>query len=255
MKHATRLACGKAKDAGIGLALVRATTHTAALGYYTQTAAREGMAAVALAASSPNMAYYGARAAGVSTAPWSMAVPGVDDDPIVFDMSSGVVSIGKLMQARRSGQAIPPGWALDGEGNPTTDSQTAALALPLGGPKGSGLALMAECLTSLVVSNALLAESLEGTAVGARHRQNGMMIAIDITRFVEPQLFQAEIARLAHNLKALPRQDSIDEIFTPGERGNRMLQKRSRDGIPLPMRLVNELQRVAEEVGAPPLER
>src|SRR2546427_454302 len=73
MMRGTTAAVRKARDAGVGLALVRATTHTAALGYYTLTAAREGMAAIALAASWPNVAYHGARAAGVSTSPISIA--------------------------------------------------------------------------------------------------------------------------------------------------------------------------------------
>ena len=65
MNHAVR----KARDAGAGLVLVRATTHTAALGHYTLIAAREGMAGLAFAASTPLMAYHGARAPGVSTTP------------------------------------------------------------------------------------------------------------------------------------------------------------------------------------------
>src|SRR5258707_7603512 len=64
MMRGTTEAMRKARDSGIGLALVRATTHTAALGYYTLAAAREGMAAIALAASWADMAYHGARAAG-----------------------------------------------------------------------------------------------------------------------------------------------------------------------------------------------
>src|SRR6266581_9559536 len=67
MTTATTAAVRKAREAGIGVALVRATPHTAALGYYTLAAVREGMAAIALSASWPNMAYHGARAAGVST--------------------------------------------------------------------------------------------------------------------------------------------------------------------------------------------
>src|SRR5437899_512585 len=69
MTMAMGAAVRKARDAGVGLALVRATTHTAALGYYTLMAAQEGMAAIALAASGPFMAYHGTRAAGVSTNP------------------------------------------------------------------------------------------------------------------------------------------------------------------------------------------
>src|SRR5713226_9173963 len=187
MTRATAEAMRKAPDAGIGLALVRATTHTAALGYYTLAAAREGMAAIALAGSWPNMAYHGARAAGVSTSPIAIAVPGDSRGPVVLDMATGIVSMGKLTQAKKSGGPIPAGWALDRNGQPTTDSQAAQIPLPMAGPKGSGLPLMIECITSLVVSNALLAESLEGTPEGRRHRQNGLVIAIDLGRFGDPQ--------------------------------------------------------------------
>jgi len=76
MTTAMNAAVRKARDAGVGLGLVRATTHTAALGYYTLMAAQEGMAALALAASTPFMAYHGTRAPGVSTNPISIAVPG-----------------------------------------------------------------------------------------------------------------------------------------------------------------------------------
>src|SRR5262249_50816136 len=149
MTTATRAAIRKARDAGIGLGLVRATTHTAALGYYTLTAAEEGMATIALAASGPFMAYHGTRTAGVSTNPISIAVPGGRHGPVVLDMATGVVARGKLVQAKKTGRPIPPGWALDRDGNPTTDPQAALIPLPLGGPKGSGLSLMIELVTSL----------------------------------------------------------------------------------------------------------
>src|SRR5437867_12574293 len=87
MMRGTIEAVRKAREAGVGLALVRATTHTAALGYYTLAAAREGMAAIALAASWPNVAYHGPRAAGASTSPMSIAVPGAE--PVVLDMEIG----------------------------------------------------------------------------------------------------------------------------------------------------------------------
>src|SRR5258708_12348666 len=161
MLRGTTAAVRKARDAGVGLALVRATTHTAALGYYTLAAAREGMAAIALAASWPNVAYHGTRAAGVSTSPISIAVPGAE--PLVLDMATSVVSMGKLNQAKRTGEAIPEGWALDKDGNATTDPQAAQIPLPMAGPKGSGLSLLIECITSLVASNPLLSDALQVT--------------------------------------------------------------------------------------------
>ena len=222
MTFAANAAIAKANAAGIGMALVRATTHTAALGYYTLAAAREGMASIALAASWPNVAYHGARAAGVSTSPISIAVPRSGHEPLVLDMATSVVSMGKLNQAKRTGEAIPAGWALDKDGSPTTDPRAAQIPLPMAGPKGSGLALMIECITSLVASNPLLAESLEGTPEGRRHRQNGFVMAIDLARFGDPENFRREVERLVKALKSLPVDPEAGEILMPGERGRRM---------------------------------
>jgi len=243
MSHAASLAVEKARGAGIGMCLVRMTTHTAALGYYTQRIAHAGMAAIAFAASGPNMAYHGARAAGVSTAPLALAVPG-EDGPIALDMASGVVSLGKLAQARRSAEALPPDVALDAEGKPTTDARAARLPLPLGGAKGAGLALLIECMTSLIVGNPLLAEVLEGTPAGRKHSQNGAVIAVDIECFIELPRFRSEATRLARALKALPPQPGM-EILLPGERGHRVAAQRLVDGIPLPAPVEEELRALA----------
>ncbi|HEY6721308.1 MAG TPA: Ldh family oxidoreductase, partial [Burkholderiales bacterium] len=249
MMRGTTEALRKARDAGIGLALVRATTHTAALGYYTLAAAREGMAGIAFAASWPNVAYHGTRAAGVSTSPISIAVPGAE--PLVLDMATSVVSMGKLNQAKRSGAPIPAGWALDKDGKPTTDPRAAQIPLPMAGPKGSGLSLMVECITSLIASNPLLAESLEGTPAGHRHRQNGLVMAIDLAQFGDPEYFRREVDRLVKALKSLPVDPEAGEILMPGERGRRTLEQRSRDGIPIPRVVCDELQALANRLGVP----
>lgn len=249
MTRATTEAVRKARDAGVGLAFVRATTHTAALGYYTLAAAHEGMVGIALAASWPNVAYHGTRAAGVSTSPISIAVPG--GEPVVLDMATSVVSMGKLNQAKRSGTPIPAGWALDKDGNPTTDPHAAQIPLPMAGPKGSGLSFMIECITSLVASNPLLAESLEGTAEGRRHRQNGFVMAIDLAQFGDPENFRREVDRLVAALKSLPVDPEAGEILMPGERGRRTLEQRSRDGIPIPSAVCDELQTLANRLGVP----
>lgn len=246
MMRAAELAIDKARQAGIGLALVRSTTHTAALGYYTQRGAREGMAMIALAASGPNMAYHGARTAGVSTAPLSIAVPG-EEEPLALDMGSGVVSLGKLMQARRTGEALAPGLALDAQGAPTTDPRKASIPLPLGGAKGSGLALMIECLASLLSGNPILAEALEEAPAGRRHTQNGLVIAVDIGRFLPVETFVREVERLKRDVKALPAQDGA-EILMPGERGSRSAAARQ-DDVPIATAVLEELRELAQSLG------
>jgi len=245
MHHAVR----KASEAGVGLVFVRATTHTAALGYYTLIAAREGLAGLAFAASTPLMAYHGARVPGVSTTPISIALPGGGHDPLLLDMSTSLIAMGKLVQARRTGGALPEGAALDADGRPTTDAEQAVTPLPMGGPKGAGLALMVECLTSLVLGNPIAAEVLERTARAERHRQNCLALAIDVARFGDPAAFQREAQRLIGVLKALPRAAGVDEILMPGERGRRTLERRTREGIPLPPSVAAELSSVAAALG------
>ena len=245
MQKAMELATDKARQAGAGVCLVRATTHTGALGYYTHMAAERGMAAIAFSSSTANMAYHGARAAGVSTAPLALAVPG-EHGPIALDMASSIVSMGKLRQAKRSGTPLEEGQALDKDGHPTLDAEAAAILLPLGGAKGSGLSLLIECMTSLIAGNPLLAEALERTALGARHRQNGAVIALDLGRFVDPQEFRRQAGRLARAIKALPPQPGM-EILLPGERGARAAEQRRRDGIPVPDAVLEELRHLMEE--------
>jgi len=249
MTTAMAAAIQKARGAGIGFALARGTTHTAALGYYTSAAARDGMAAIAFAGSVPMMAYHGARAAAVSTSPISIAVPGGDHGPLVLDMATSVISAGGLTQARRAGHPIAPGLALDKNGAPTTDPAAAMIPRPLGGHKGSALSLMIECLTSLLASNPIIADAVK-TGSG-RHKQNGLALAIDVARFADPTMFRDEVERLIDTMKTLPREAGVAEILVPGERGDRAFERRSREGIPLSRATVDDLTRVAERFRVP----
>ena len=253
MMHAGEAALAKAKFAGIGLVLIRGTTHTGALGYFTESIARRGMTALALTASTPNMAYHGARAAGVSTAPVSIAVPGggTSADPIVLDMATGIVTLGHLVQAKRLNQTLAPGLALDAAGNPTTDSQTAQIPLPLGGAKGSGLALMVEMLTSLAVGNPLIAEFFSDSAGAKRHRQNALVLAIDVFRFCPEETFRRDVARTVAALKALAPADPDRSILMPGERGYQEAARRGREGIPLPTGIAREMAAAALKADLP----
>ncbi len=245
----------KARAAGIGLALVRATTHTAALGYYTEKAAQQGFAALATAASIPNMAYHGARAAGVSTSPISIAVPGGTGGPLILDMATGMISMGRLAQARRNSELLPPGSALDQDGHPTNDPELAEIPLPMAGPKGSGLALMMECITSLIVANPILADTVGKPAKGRRHRQNALILAIDIARFGDPVAFSREAERLVAALKSLPPDPATGEILMPGERGHRTYAHSQRDGIPLGHKTLSALDALAARIGMATLSR
>jgi len=253
MGWASDMAMEMAKKTGIGMVMVRNTTHTAALGIYSEKIARAGMSCIAMAASRPNMAYFGAKAAGISTAPFSLAVPGPDNQPIILDMASSVVSMGKLLQYKAKKQPLEPGWALDDAGNETTDSQVASIPLPLGGPKGSGLSLMFELMTSLPLMNPLIGNFFSGEFEAQRHCQNAMIIAMDIYQFCSKEQFQAELHMCIQALKALPVDDKVGEILMPGERGYRESDKRALNGIVIPPSMLKTLNELAQKLNVKPL--
>ena len=174
----------KARQTGVAMAFIRNTTHQGAMGYYALMAAERGLAGIAIVCNPPNMAPHGASAPGVHNSPIAIAVPANQHPPLVLDMATSVAAGGKVALAIDKGVPIPEGWALDKEGRPTTDPRRVGALLPFGGYKGSGLALMFECLASLTVGNALLEPSLtDGTPVPPG-TQNSVIAAIDIDQHI-----------------------------------------------------------------------
>ena len=111
---------------------------------------------------------------------------------------------------------------------------------------------MIECLASLLAGHPLVADALQKTGDGARHRQNALIIAVDIAKFVDLAQFRAEVGRMIEALKAMPVAPDASEILMPGERGYRAAKERWRDGIPLPPPILAELTAVSERLGIQP---
>lgn len=254
MTRAAAAALDAAPGAGICLGMVSNTTHAGAIGRYAHWIAERGYAAIVIAAGLPNMAYHGARLSSLSTSPIAIAVPSRSYGPILLDMATAVAAAGRLNQARLAGQPIPPGWALAKDGSPTTDPAQADIALPLGGPKGSGLSFMFECLTSLIPGAPILARTIGATGK-RRNTQNAMIIAIDITRFRPLDDFCRDVDAIAATMKNLPRLPDVDEILLPGERGNRAAAARRTAGVPISAKLWQELGALATalKVELPPV--
>ena len=236
----------KARNVGIGWGLIRNVTHQGAMGYYSEMAAAEGMAGMAIVCSPPNMAPYGAKAAGLHNSPIAFSFPTDRHKPITLDMATSVAAGGKLSVASDKRVPIPIEWALAPDGSPTTDPDVASILLPAGGPKGSGLALVFQCLTSLMVNNPLIVPVLKG---GLKvHNQNSLVAAIDISFFIDVDEYRKLLDETIDELKALPKADGFEEILMPGEPEQRTYQDRSKNGIPLPPGAVEKLQETARRL-------
>lgn len=250
MMHAMSAACEQAKLAGVCYAIVSHTTHTGAIGYFAHWAAERGFAAIVASAGSANMAYHGARTPSLSTSPIAMAVPGGKGGPIALDMSTAILGIGRLAQAKERGETLPEGVALDDDGNPTTDPSKGNLPLPLGGTKGSGLALLLECLAGLMAGTPLLAGMI---APGGKiwHSHNAIVIALDVAQFRPVIDFEADAEALSAAIKSLPRRPGYDELLLPGERGNRAYAKSLANGVSISPGTWQDLEKLAVKLAVP----
>ena len=247
MRDVVKIAQDRARQFGIGLGTMGRSTHAGAIGFYAEHIARQGMAAIVLAAGPPLMAYEGARIASLSTAPLAMAVPGGPDGVVLLDMASSLVSNGRLKKARRDGEILPEGWALDAQGKSARDAAQADVLLPMGGPKGSGLALMVEILTSLLASAPLLAPILQQGKKG--HGQSVTLIAIDLMRLRAASDFASDVDALTKVIKALPRVEGVDELRLPGERSAKVAKASAAQGLLIHGKVWNELTDLAHVHG------
>ena len=246
---AMKRAIEKARKVGIGWAVIRNTLHQGAMGYYSLMAAKAGMAGIAIVCNPPNTAPHGARAVGVHNSPIAICVPGRRHSYLMLDMATSVAARGKLDLAVDKGASIPLGWALDKDGKPCTDPNLATILLPAGGAKGSGLALMFECLSSLFVNNPLLEPALQGKEGAMRHRQNSVVAAVNIGTFTDVEGYKEHVDGLIDQIKALPPAEGFKEVLIPGEPEDRVQEERSKNGIPLPEGTVRNLRKVAERFG------
>lgn len=242
-------AIGRARECHVGWCIVRNITHGGAIGYFAMQAARQGFAGIVMTASRPMMAYHGAKTAGASTNPIAIAVPGGEHPPMLLDMSTATVSMGKILAAQDTGTPIPDGWGLDTHGQNTNDANAVETLMPLGGAKGSGLSMMIECLVSLFASNPLITPNIGPDATPTGYRQNGLCAAIDISAFTDLDSYKADIDALAQSLKGLPRAEGVDEIYAPGERGDKILRERTANGIPLAAGTWDRLKAEADKLG------
>ena len=163
------------------------------------------------------MAYAGARGAAVATSPLSVAVPAGRHELVLLDMATAVMALGRIAQLKAAGTELPPGAAVTADGEPTTDPALAALPLPVGGAKGSGMSLVFELLASALAANPIVPGYHAGSKEGRRHRQNGFILAVDVSAFLPLEEFTATVDATVDAIKALPPSAEAAEVLVPGE--------------------------------------
>lgn len=215
------LAVGKAKAHGVGAATVRHAFHFGAAFRYVQAAARAGCIGVAAANTRPLMPAPGGAGPVVGNNPLAFGIPtGDGGEPIVLDMALSEAALGKIRIAASEGREIPATWATDADGKPTTDPEAAiaGMLLPIGGPKGYGLALIVDILTG-VLSGGQSGAGVKGLYADASVPNDcaHFFLALDIGSFGDPRGFAGRLEELVSQVTGAPRAEGVDRLLLPGQ--------------------------------------
>jgi LDH2 family malate/lactate/ureidoglycolate dehydrogenase len=261
---AMRLAIDKARTYGIGIVTVRNSGHFGAAANYSMMALAQDLIGLATT-NSPYVAMvptFG-RDPKLSTNPISFAAPAGRHAPFVLDMATTTVAVGKIRVASRWKKPIPPGWALDGGGEPTTDADVALkhrLLSPLGGTrelgghKGYGLGAMVDILSG-VLPGAVYGDLFERSDRRERRLQDvgHCFIAIDPARFRPLDEFKRDMDDMIDSLKASRPAEGQTRVWVAGEPEAECERRRLAEGIPLSPALVARCGEIAAALGIAPL--
>jgi LDH2 family malate/lactate/ureidoglycolate dehydrogenase len=252
--RAMTMSLEKAGRCGTGCCLVRNTNNVGFLAFYTMMAAEKGMVGIIMTNAAAAMSPWGGAEAFFGTNPISIAVPGESEDrAVVLDMSSSLVARGKVRRAQRLKESIPPGWAFDESGAPTTDPAAAlkGTLAPIGGPKGYGLALMVDILAGM------LSGSKYGQEVRTFHQPEGptgvgvCCMAIDVERFMPVREFRRLVQSYVASIRGSRKAKGVLRIYLPGEIEFEKEKTSSEEGIELNPGTVKDLNQLLERVKSP----
>jgi LDH2 family malate/lactate/ureidoglycolate dehydrogenase len=227
-EHAVRIA-GKQ---GMALVVARESNHFGAAGWWAQKMRAAGRIGIVFCNASPIVPPWQGKQGRVGTNPIAVSVPG----PWLLDMATTTVAAGRVFKAFLNGQPeIPAGWALNSEGVPTTDTAEAykGMLMPLGGYKGSGLAMMVEILCGVLGGGAMANEVGGIRFRGKTLRVSQAYIAIDVARFMPVEEFTARMEKLVSLIKTTAPAPGYDEVLVAGDPEWRTEAERRQHGIPL----------------------
>ena len=259
-QFAMRMAIEKAKQSGVGMAVVRNSSHYGIAGYYTLMAEREGLAAFSMTNTGPIMVPTFGREMMLGTNPMAFCMP-ADPVPFWFDASTTVVTLGKVEVCQKRGRPMPQGWTIGPDGAPCTDASrmnASILAgerggiLPLGGEgethgghKGYGLGIMVEALTGV------LAQGMTSPQMCGAHGDHTchFFLAFDPAMFGDPSDIRARMSAYLAALRASEKMPGCARIYTPGEKAFEAMARRLREGVPVEENTLAEVRQIAGELG------
>ena len=264
-KRAMSMAIEKAKKHGMGMVVVRNSTHYGIAGYYSIMAANEGMIGITGTNARPSIAPTFGVENMLGTNPMTFGIPTDEDFPFVLDCATSITQRGKIEVYERLGKDLPEGWVIDEFGHSKTNSHevlkdlvkgTAALTPlggigeDLGGYKGYGYATVVEILSAALQSGSylkgLLGFSPEGKA--QPYHLGHFFIAINVTEFTELDAFKKTTGDILRDLRASNKAPGESRIYTAGEKEYIAWLYRKDKGVPVNEPLQKNIRQLIKEL-------
>ncbi|KAK3381941.1 Malate/L-lactate dehydrogenase [Podospora didyma] len=245
-------AISMAQTFGIGMVSVKHSNHFGMSAWIVRQAVEAGMCSLVFTNSSPALPVFGGKSKLLGVSPIACGAPGGNNSkPFILDMAPSIAARGKIYKALRRGEKIPSDWALDGEGNPTDDPQEAlkGVMLPMGGPKGSALAIMMDVFSG-VLSGSAFAGGVTGPYDMSKPGDVGhFIIAIKPDLFVSLDECRERMDVLYRRVVESDKMPGVERIYFPGEIEQLTEEKRLKEGIPFVQDEINALNAEAEKLG------
>lgn len=248
--RAMDLAVAKARECGVGMVVVRHSSHFGSASYSASRALAHGCIGVSMTNAGPEMAPWGGIDAVVGTNPWAVAVPtgdSPDSMPIILDMALTMAGKGMMRWLLRDGRKMPETWAITRDGRITDDPAEAmdGTLLPMGDYKGYGLSFITDVLTGVLGGGAYGTVPYSNPA---RQDVAHQFIAYHIEWFMDRMQFYRNLGEFIAMVKSSPARPGYDEILLPGELEWRRMQDKERNGVPLDPEIYADLRRLASEM-------
>lgn len=252
--QATDMVIERVRETGVVCAGVRNCHHLGRIGSYGEQCGEAGLVSmhfVNVVGHPPQVSPFGGRDRRMTTNPFCCTVPRANDIPIVLDMATSAVALGKVRVAYMKGAAVPPGALVDHEGRPTTspavmyEEPFGALG-PFGAHKGYGLAVMCELLGGALAG--------EWTAQPGNARNNNIvnhmfMVVFDPAAFGGLEKFQQEVDAMVGYLHSAQPAAGVDKVRIPGEPEREALADRTANGLEIDDNSWAGILRAAEQAG------
>ncbi|WP_342540917.1 ureidoglycolate dehydrogenase [Heyndrickxia sp. FSL K6-6286] len=221
-----------AKENGVAIVGVKRIGHSGALSYFVQQAANENLIGISVCQSDPMVVPFGGAEPYYGTNPIAFAAPGKDGKHITFDMATTVQAWGKVLHARSKNEPIPDTWAVDSNGEPTTDPFKVNALLPIAGPKGYGLMMMVDVLSGILLGlpfgnkvSSMYHDLTEYRNLGQLH------IVINPEYFVGLESFQEGISTTMKDLNNIKPASGFKQVSYTGQRSAEREKAYEENGI------------------------